>query len=187
MQTTITCIIVPHTEYRFCIPVPCTSLLAHTWQLSFLTPTRDHPMCQCRTSSRIAWTVFKFCPRPSRDLFHLVFPVSPFTLDVGVNKFKLGNYIFWSKFPKHPFWSLLQKRLPGVCSQTTALGRSRFDDSTDSRCANAREGSVEAQKCCQTDEVHHFQIQQVWNENILQISVTTLSVFRSTAGGVCAP
>ena len=108
------------------------------------------------------------CPRPSRGLVHLVFSASPFTLDVGATQLgRLANYIFWSKFPKHPFWSLLPWRHLMVCSQTTALGRSRFDDSTDSKCASAREVSIEAQGCRQADEVHQFQLRLVWNEIIL--------------------
>ena len=48
---TTTCTIVPPTDYRFCNPIPCPSLLPHAGILCFLTPTRDQRKCQHRPSS----------------------------------------------------------------------------------------------------------------------------------------
>ena len=48
---TTTCTIVPHTEYRFCNPVPCPSLLPHAGQVCFLAPTRDFSKVPAHTQS----------------------------------------------------------------------------------------------------------------------------------------
>ena len=97
-------------------------------------------------------TVYIFCPRPSRGLFHFVFPASPPTPVIGATKLdRLSNYIFWHKFPKHTFLNQLPWRLPGGCRQTAAPGRTRFHDSTDSKCVSCKRGNSQAQKCSQAD------------------------------------
>ena len=99
-----------------------------------------------------SWTVYILCLRPSRGLFHLAFPAFPITLDVGTTWLTwLPNYIFWHNFPKHTFLSQHPWRLPGVCRQTAAPGRTRFADSTDSKCVSCKRVNSQAQKCSQAE------------------------------------
>ena len=119
------------------------------------------------------------------DCFHLLsktfsrpFPFCVSCVSIHVRRWRNLNIPSWATF-----------RGASLGSAASPLPRSAqcFFDSTDSKRTNAREGTVEAQGCCQADEVHQFQLQQVWHQNILPkhlsqcLAVFTARVLRCIA------